>query len=264
MTSHNGEVARFEAAGLRALHTPCGDRRGRSVERPTLTITYPEPVVSAAANVYQPQDDSRLLVDAMHHTALIGGRRVLDLCTGSGFVAIAAAEMGCTSVTAFDICPHAVRCTRENAVLAGVDVDVREGTWIDALECGPFDVVVANPPYVPTPPGGGVEAIRASAGPSWAWNAGPDGRLVLDPLCEAAPKLVCDGGSLLLVHSALAGVQQSLDRLKWAGMRAEVIASKWIPFGPVMTARAKWLEETGQIPWGRREEELVVIRADKP
>jgi release factor glutamine methyltransferase len=46
-------------------------------------------------------------------------------------------------------------------------------------------------------------------------------------------------------------------------MDAKVIASKWIPFGPVMTARASWLEEVGLIPCGRREEELVVIRADK-
>ena len=56
--------------------------------------------------------------------------------------------------------------------------------------------------------------ICSSAGPSWAWNAGPDGRLVLDPLCESASKLLCDGGSLLLVQSAFAGVQQSLDSLR--------------------------------------------------
>jgi release factor glutamine methyltransferase len=234
----------------------------RLTERPTLTATYPEPAIAVSHNVYQPQEDSRLLVDTMHHTALISGRRVLDLCTGSGFVAIAAAEMGCASVTACDICPQAVRCSRGNAALAGVQVDVRKGSWVEAVDWAPFDVVVANPPYVPAPPAADAELI--SAGPSWAWNAGPDGRLVLDPLCESAPKLLCDGGSMLLVHSAIAGVQQSLDRLKWAGLEAEVIASKWIPFGPVMSARANWLEETGRIPRGRREEELVVIRADKP
>jgi release factor glutamine methyltransferase len=198
----------------------------------------------------------------MHHSGLIPGRRVLDLCTGSGFVAIAAAEMGCASVTACDSCPHAVRCARRNAATAGVEVDVRRGSWTEAVDWAPFDVVVANPPYVPAPPADDAELM--SAGPSWAWNAGPDGRLVLDPLCESAPKLLCDGGSLLLVHSAIAGVQQSLDRLKWAGLEAEVLASKWIPFGAVMSARASWLEETGRIPPGRREEELVVIRADKP
>lgn len=188
---------------------------------------------------------------------------MLDLCTGSGFVAIAAAEMGCASVTAFDICPHAVRCSRGNAAVAGVEVDVREGSWLGALDCEPFDVVVSNPPYVPTPPGGDTEVICSSAGPSWAWNAGADGRLVLDPLCESAPKLVRDGGSLLLVHSALAGVQESLNALKYVGMDAEVVASKWIPFGPVMSTRANWLEDSGRIPRGRRQEELVVIRADK-
>ncbi|MGB8386816.1 class I SAM-dependent methyltransferase [Mycobacterium sp.] len=207
-----------------------------------MTITYPEPLASAAHNVYQPQDDSWLLVDAMYQTALIPGRRVLDLCTGSGFVAIAAAEMGCVSVTAFDICPHAVHCSRGNAAVARVEVDVREGSWMGALDCAPFDVVVANPPYVPTPPGADTELICSGASPSWAWNA----------------------GSLLLVHSALAGVQQSLDCLRSVGMDAEVIASKWIPFGPVMSSRANWLEDTGRIPRGRREEELVVIRADKP
>ncbi|OBF06187.1 methylase [Mycobacterium sp. ACS4054] len=228
-----------------------------------MTTTYPGPAVSAVSNVYQPQEDSRLLVEVMWESGLIGGRRVLDLCTGSGFVAIAAAEMGGEDVTAFDICPNAVGCSRGNAAAAGVNVDVRKGTWSDALDCAPFDVVVSNPPYVPTPPDGDTEYISPSAGPSWAWNAGVDGRTVLDPLCEAAPKLLCDGGSLLLVHSALAGVQQSLDSLKWAGMDAEVVASKWIPFGPVMTARANWLESVGLIPPGRREEELIVIRADK-
>ena len=232
-------------------------------ERPRVTTTFPERAVSTAERVYQPQDDSRLLVEMMQETALIGGRRVLDLCTGSGFVAIAAAQLGCASVTAFDICPHAVDCSRGNAAVAGVDVDVREGSWLSALDCAPFDVVVSNPPYVPTPPDAELETICPSAGPSWAWNAGIDGRMILDPLCASAPNLLRDGGSLLLVHSALAGVAQSLDALSSAGLKTKVIASKWIPFGPVMTARAGWLEDIGLIPYGRREEELVVIRADK-
>jgi release factor glutamine methyltransferase len=236
-----------------------------------LTATYPDlrPELIAAqagrpdASVYAPQDDSRLLVKAMHLSGLLPRRRVLDLCTGSGFVAIAAAEMGCTSVTAFDICPNAVRCSRGNAAGAGVEVDVREGSWIGALGCAPFEVVVSNPPYVPTPPDGGTDVLP-SAGPSWAWNAGPDGRLVLDPLCQTVSKLLCGGGSLLLVQSAFADVQLSLDALRATGLDAGVIASQWIPFGPVLTSRANWLEETGRLRRGCREEQLVVIRADKP
>jgi release factor glutamine methyltransferase len=52
-------------------------------------------------------------------------------------------------------------------------------------------------------------------------------------------------------------------RLRNTGLTAEVFVTQLIPFGPVLRARAKWLEHTGQIPVGRREEELVVIRAVK-
>jgi release factor glutamine methyltransferase len=217
-----------------------------------------------ADGVYPPQHDSLLLIDTMERSALAPGRRVLDLCTGTGVVAIAAAELGAASVTAFDICPRAVRCSRGNAVHAGVDVDVRQGSWTGALGYAPFDVIVSNPPYVPTPPVDDSDKIASAAGPSWAWNAGPDGRLVLDPLCESASDLLCDGGSLLLVQSMIADAQRSLDILRSNGLSAEVVATQWIPFGPVMSARARWLADTGRVPRGCREEQLVVIRADKP
>ncbi|MBW0018461.1 MAG: methyltransferase [Mycobacterium sp.] len=226
-----------------------------------MTIISPAPDDALfAERVYQPQYDSRLLVRTMRRSGLIPRRRVLDLCTGSGFVAIAAAGMGCASVTAFDSCPHAVRYSRGNVADVGANVDVRHGSWVAALDCAPFEVVVANPPYVPTPPG----CESDTAGPSWAWNAGVDGRLVLDPLCAAAATLLCDGGSLLLVQSTLAGVQRSLSALRRGGLSADVVASQRIPFGPVLSARAGWLECVGLVQRGCRTEELVVIRADKP
>jgi release factor glutamine methyltransferase len=230
-----------------------------------LTTTYPAPGgVLAADNVYPPQHDSLLLVDVMQRTDLVPGRRVLDLCTGSGVVAIAAAALGAASVTAFDICPHAVKCSRGNAADARVDVDVREGSWTRARDCAPFEVIVSNPPYVPAPPTDDTPKIASIAGPSWAWNGGLDGRQVLDPLCESASSLLCAGGSMLLVQSAFADVLRSLDALRATGLYAESVASQWIPFGPVLTARASWLEGTGRLPRGCREEQLVVIRADKP
>lgn len=230
-----------------------------------MTIAYPVPCDSLDIDsVYPPQQDSLLLIDTLEKTELAQGRQVLDLCTGSGVVAIAAAEFGAASVTAFDICPHAVRCSRGNAVHAGVDMMVREGSWSGALDYAPFDVIVSNPPYVPTPPAGDTKVIPMTAGPAWAWNAGIDGRMVLDPLCESVASLLGAGGSMLLVQSALAGVEQSLDSLRSTGLDAEVVASQYIPFGPVLSARAGWLEATGHIKRGCRTEELVVIRADKP
>jgi release factor glutamine methyltransferase len=230
-----------------------------------VTIAYPAPFNSLDIDgVYPPQHDSQLLIDMLVKTELAQRRRVLDLCTGSGVVAIAAAELGAASVTAFDVCRQAVRCSRGNSVHAGVDIDVREGSFSGALDYAPFDLIVSNPPYVPTPPAGDTQVIPMTAGPTWAWNAGVDGRLVLDPLCSSAGSLLSDGGTLLLVQSTLSGVEKSVDTLRATGLDAEVIASQCVPFGPVLSARVGWLEVTGKILKGCRTEELVVIRADKP
>jgi release factor glutamine methyltransferase len=230
-----------------------------------VTIAYPAPCASLDIDgVYPPQHDSQLLIDTLEKTELARGRRVLDFCTGSGVVAIAAAELGAASVTAFDICPDAVRCSRGNAIRAGVGIDVFEGSCSGALDYAPFDVIVSNPPYVPTPPAGDTEILPITAGPAWAWNAGVDGRLVLDPLCESAAGLLAAGGSMLLVQSTLSGVEDSVHALQATGLDADVIASQLVPFGPVLSARVGWLEVTGRIRKGCRTEELVVIRADKP
>jgi release factor glutamine methyltransferase len=214
--------------------------------------------------VYTPQEDTQLLVDVMEKTGLALGHRVADLCSGSGVVAIAAYEQGANEVTAFDICPRAVQCTRANAAAAGVDVAVHLGSWARATEFGPYDLVVCNPPYVPHDPSNEAVRLPVHLGPSQAWDAGYDGRLVLDPLCAAASNLLADGGTLLLVQSEFAGPRQTLAQLASSGLDAEVIAWQWIPFGPVLSSRAEWLEETGRLEPGRREEELLVIRADKP
>ena len=219
--------------------------------------------VVAPVGVYPPQEDSQLLVHALMDSGLAPGRRLADLCTGSGVVAIAAATMGAKDVTAFEISPEAVDCARANAHATGVSVNVRRGSWTAALDQPPFDIVTANPPYVPAGPTADTESIPTSAGPAQAWNAGPDGRLILDPLCDSAADLLTDGGTLMLVQSTLADVAQSLRRLRSSGLQAEVVASQWIPFGPVLTSRATWLEDTGLLPIGQRIEELVVIRADK-
>ncbi|MGU3502570.1 HemK2/MTQ2 family protein methyltransferase [Mycobacterium sp. C31M] len=227
-----------------------------------MTTAYPYDgdsrlVTMVADGVYAPGEDSRLLVEAMDKSGLALGAKVADLCTGSGVAAIHAARQGASRVTAFDICPTAVRCARVNADIAGVAVDVHLGSWARATEFGVFDLIVCNPPYVPDGPG-------AAPGPARAWDAGTDGRLVLDPLCAAAPDLLADGGSLLLVQSEFADPRKTLAALAANGMDASIVAWEWVPFGPVLQARAPWLEETCQLQPGRRDEEVLVIRADKP
>ncbi len=222
---------------------------------------WDEPVV--AEGVYAPQEDSQLLIDVMDKTGLARGRRVADLCTGSGVIAIAAAQQGASEVTAFDICPRAAHFARQQVSKAGADVGVHLGSWARAAEFGPYDLVVCNPPYIPHDPSVDEPDVPPHIGPARAWDAGYDGRLVLDPLCASVRDLLADGGTMLLVQSEFAVPRQTLAALASTGLDVEILAYQWIPFGPVLSARAQWLEDTGRLESGRREEELVVIRADK-
>jgi release factor glutamine methyltransferase len=247
-------------------HHLAGQTFGRSVNghQGPVTSAYTEfAAPETSGEVYPPQEDSLLLIEAMTASGLAPGARVADLCTGSGVVAIAAASQG-ANVTAFDISAKAVQRSRENALAAGVEIGVHRGSWARAIEFGPFDVVLANPPYVPQAPADDSGLIPAAAGPARAWNAGPDGRQVLDPLCTAAPLLLDEGGTMLVVQSQCSNVGRTVNMLRGQGMRAEVVAQQMIPFGPVMSARAPWLMRAGLLPRGSHLERIVVIRADAP
>jgi hypothetical protein len=56
-------------------------------------------------------------------------------------------------------------------------------------------------------------SLPSQVGPTRAWAAGFDGRLVLDPLCASANDLLADGGTMLLVQSEFAGPGQTLAML---------------------------------------------------
>jgi release factor glutamine methyltransferase len=106
-----------------------------------------------------PRPETEHLVEAaLDEIKRLGTRveppRVLDLCTGSGNVAIAiAASAPAAVVTATDISPAALAVARRNADRLGVGARVtfREGDLFDALEPEepPHDILVANPPYIP-------------------------------------------------------------------------------------------------------------------
>lgn len=228
----------------------------------TLSASPLSPTIVTGDDVYAPQEDSHLLIQQM--TALPGGvldKTVLDFCTGSGVVAIAAAGAGAAAVTAVDLCSNAARCAQDNADAAGLDVDVLVGSFPEALAAGPYDVVVCNPPYVPAP--AIEEQVTPLTGPTQAWDASVDGRLVLDPLCAAAPDLLTANGTLLVVQSEYSGTAQTVDALRRAGMNADVIAEQLVEFGPVMKSRATWMHEKGLMDEGCHVETLVVILATR-
>lgn len=209
-----------------------------------------------APSVYRAQGDTWLLRDALQAENIGPHTRVLDVCTGTGALAVATACLGAGYVTAVDISRRAVLSTWVNARVRGVTVHVRRGDLLAPVRSERFDLILANPPYVPsadeTLPGGGVAR---------SWDAGIDGRAVIDRLCDEAPSALAPGGALLMVFSSLSGVDAVLARLSGAGLSSTIVARRWQPFGPVLTERAAMLESRGLVEPGQRSEELVVVRA---
>lgn len=207
--------------------------------------------------VYAPQGDSELLLEALRRAAVPRGARMLDICTGTGVVALAGAGLGAGDVHAVDLSSRAAWAARWNARLRRLPVTVHRGDFLERAP-GRFDVVTANPPYVPAPD---VPRGRRSR-KARSWDAGEDGRECLDRVCRTAPHLLADGGVLLLVQSAMCSPDRTLRMLREAGLKAAVTARGTQPFGPVLRRRATWLEDRALILPGEREEELVVVRAD--
>lgn len=205
--------------------------------------------------MYAPQDDTALLLEALHAAAIPQGARVLDIGTGTGALALAAMRAGASDVTAVDVSRRAVWTARINAVMNRTPIRVRQGNVLDVVRDESFDLVLANPPYVP--------ANRVARGPARAWDAGLDGRELLNPLCARSFDLLAPGGVLLMVHSALCGVDTTLQQLRECGLKASVVQRRRVPFGPVMRSRTAFLERHGLIEPGQRDEELVVIRGDR-
>jgi release factor glutamine methyltransferase len=209
----------------------------------------------ALPGVFRPIVDSRLLADCLRRE-LWPGASVADVCTGSGLLAVTAAVHGAGAVSATDSSRLAVLNARLNARLNGVRVRALRGDLLQPLRGSEFDLIVSNPPYVPAE----TDALP-SRGAARAWDAGREGRTLIDRICDEAPACLRPGGALLIVHSSVCGEASTLERLQRNGLGTEVLARRRGRLGPILAARAQVLEERGLLAAGEREEELLVIRA---
>jgi release factor glutamine methyltransferase len=202
--------------------------------------------------VFAPRSDTWMLAEQLTRHPRVRGA-VLDVCTGSGALAISAALAEARSVTAVDVSRRALATVRLNARLNGVRVRTRHGELLDAVPGEAFDLIVANPPYLPSP---GELPARGAARHT---EAGPDGRVLLDRLIADAPAHLVPGGALLVTHSSVNGEQRTLDHMRDAGLEPAVLKRRRGPLGPLLAARAPALERAGLIEPGVREEDVLVV-----
>jgi release factor glutamine methyltransferase len=162
--------------------------------------------LQVGAGVFVPRPETEVVVDAVIAAARRLARpRVVDLCTGSGAIALAVAtEVPGSRVHAVELDPAAHAWAARNC--AGSAVELRQGDMAAAFPelDGAVDVVVSNPPYIP------VDArIRdpevATHDPAVALWSGADGLDAIRVVEQVAARLLRPGGLVVVEHSDLQG-----------------------------------------------------------
>lgn len=166
--------------------------------------------------VLVPRPDTETLVDvALERTRdryMFG--KMLDLCTGSGCVAIAFAKARPTwRVTALDLSPDAIELAIENATRLGTVFGLTFGVGdLDAPLAAreSFDLVTANPPYIPSPDIPALDVDIREFEPKIALDGGQDGLAVVRRVIEVGQRRLTTGGLLALElhHDQAASVSE--------------------------------------------------------
>ncbi len=151
-----------------------------------------------SADVLIPRHDTETLV--MEAVARMpAARSVLDIGTGSGCIAIALAkQLSEASVTASDISVAALAVAQRNAEANGVVVEFLHGSLLAPLAGRSFDLIVSNPPYIPSAVIAGLEPEVRDNDPRSALDGGADGLDIYRQLIPAVAAHLNPGGWLLV------------------------------------------------------------------
>ncbi|MFN8613038.1 MAG: class I SAM-dependent methyltransferase [Vulcanimicrobiota bacterium] len=205
LRQHSGLLARQAEYWL--LQQPRRGRRARAMLFPCLgQLIFADPIFSARPDqIYWPGPDSLVLARSVPRRPR---QRSLDLCTGSGIQAVLNA-IHCRQNLAVDINPRAVQRARLNARFNRVKLTVVQGSLFEPVAPGQFDLITANPPFVPTPD----EHLQLFR------PGGESGEEITAEIIRALPERLAEGGLLALVSQCpIITGSRALQRVRgWLG-----------------------------------------------
>ncbi len=161
-------------------------------------------IIKVTKAVLIPRPETELLVDEA--LSILnngeGPKTVLEPCTGSGCISVAIArEFADVSITAIDISPEALNVARGNASRNKVAEKIRflQGDLLRPLKKDQsYDLIVANPPYIPDPDMKGLAPEISLYEPAIALLGGPHGLDYIKRLIRGAADMLKPGGDILL------------------------------------------------------------------
>lgn len=165
------------------------------------TAAFGPLTLSVGPGVFIPRPETEALLEWALSQELPSGPVIVDLCTGSGALALALARHRPDArIIAVDDSPAALDYTRRNAAGTSVEVlaaDVTIPGLLPELD-GRVDLLVANPPYIPD--GAELEPEVAEHDPAHALFGGPDGMAVIGPIVALAARWLRGGARCAVEH----------------------------------------------------------------
>ncbi|MDB4964026.1 MAG: protein-(glutamine-N5) methyltransferase, release factor-specific [Myxococcales bacterium] len=192
-------------------------------------------------NVLVPRPDTETVVEVARslRTDRSAPCTILDLCTGTGAIALALAkELPAARVIATELSPAAAAIATKNAERNALTdrVEIRVGDLFAPVAGEQFDLIVSNPPYIATAVIAtlSAEVLRE---PRLALDGGPDGLVFYDRICAQAPAAMGPGAALVLEH----GYDQ-----------AEAVAARLAATGFIDITLVHDLGKNPRVTWARR------------
>ena len=204
----------------------------------TGTAAFGPVQLEVGPGVFIPRPETEAILEWALAQALPPDPVIVDLCTGSGALAVAlAGRLPRATVTAVDDDPVALDYARRNTASTSVHLvagDVTDPGLLPDLE-GSVDLLVANPPYIPS--GAALDAEVAGHDPAHALFGGPDGMAVITPIVRRAADWLTPGGLLAVEHDDTTSTA-TVDVIAATGAFADITAHRDLTDRPrFVTAR---------------------------
>lgn len=176
--------------------------------------------------VYEPAEDSMLLADNL---GVCGGDLVLDMGTGTGFLALLAA-IKAKRVLGVDVNSRAIDVARGNALLNNIkNVEFRVSDLFSDIKDEVFDLIIFNPPYLPVDE---IDVLGRS------WSGGSKGLDVIRRFLKSAHDYLNEGGGIQLLVSSFNDLDELREILNENNFGFEILAKKKLWFEEIYVIKA--------------------------